>query len=139
MSGTNKKSKKDWIDIDPDDVENKILELKERGNSISEIGMILRDQYAIPNVREITGKKISKILSEKGKEPKLPEDLRNLIEKAVKLREHIEENPKDRSSKRGLHIIESRIRNLAKYYRKEDRITEDWKYRPEEARLLLSE
>ena len=36
-----------------------------------------------------------------------PEDLMNLIRRAVNIRDHLEDNPKDLHSKRGLTIIES--------------------------------
>lgn len=139
MSKSESNENDDWIESDPDDVEELVLELKEEGNSVSEIGMILRDQYAIPNVKEITGKKIQKILEENNAEPNIPEDLRNLIKKAQDLREHLAENPNDNSCKRGLQITESKIRKLADYYKEEEKIKENWKYRPEEAELLLSE
>ena len=40
----------------------------------------------------------------------------NLIKRAVNIRDHLKENPKDIHSKRGLTIIESRIRRLGAYY-----------------------
>ncbi|OKY78231.1 MAG: Ribosomal protein S15P [Candidatus Methanohalarchaeum thermophilum] len=139
MATTNEGSKPEWVDMEPEEIEDLVVELKEEGYSSSEIGMKLRDQYAIPDVREITGKKVSEILEEKDKAPTVPEDLRNLIEKAQDLREHMNKNPNDTSSKRGLQVTESKIRNLADYYKREGKLPEDWKYRPEEAELLLSE
>ena len=45
----------------------------------------------------------------------LPEDLRNLMTKAVRLDVHLSENPKDLHNKRSLHLIEAKIRRLARY------------------------
>ncbi len=129
----------DWVEIEPSEVEEIVVELKEEGNSMSEIGMILRDQYAVPNVKEVTGKKINEILEENNAQPSIPEDLRNLIKKARDLRQHLDEQPNDNSCKRGLQITESKIRKLGDYYKEEGKLSEDWKYRPEEADLLLSE
>lgn len=139
MSSSEDNENTDWIDLEPNEIEDLIIELKEKGNSISEIGMILRDQYAIPDVKEITGKKINEILKENNMEPSIPEDLRSLIKKATDLRDHLEENPNDNSCKRGLQITESKIRKLADYYKNQGKLEDDWKYRPEEADLLLSE
>ncbi|PTD94436.1 30S ribosomal protein S15 [archaeon SCG-AAA382B04] len=139
MSSSESDQSNDWVDMEPSEVEDLVLELKEEGNSISEIGMIIRDQYAIPNVKKITGKKIHKILEENEMEPTIPEDLRNLIKNARDLRDHLEENPNDNSCKRGLQITESKVRKLANYYKEKGRLDKDWKYRPEEADLLLSE
>ncbi|RZN60831.1 30S ribosomal protein S15 [Methanonatronarchaeum sp. AMET6-2] len=131
--------KYEWINMDVEDIEDLVVDLKEEGYSTSEIGMVLRDKYAVPDVREVTGKKISQILTENDVDPKVPEDLRNLVIKAKKLREHQKENPNDKSSKRGLQITESKVHQLAKYYRDKGKIPEDWKYKPEEADLLISE
>ena len=61
----------------------------------------------------------------------------NLIKRAVNIRDHLEENPKDLHSKRGLTIIEARIRKLASYYVKEGELPEGWRYDPQEAALLV--
>ncbi|MFQ9111032.1 MAG: 30S ribosomal protein S15, partial [Methanobrevibacter smithii] len=53
------------------------------------------------------------------------------------IRDHLAENPKDLHSKRGLTIIESRIRRLASYYVNEGALPEGWRYNPKEAALLV--
>ena len=50
--------------------------------------------------------------------PKIPEDLYNMIKKAVSIRKHLEKNRKDKDSKYRLILIESRIHRLTRYYRK---------------------
>ncbi len=49
---------------------------------MSSIGTILRDQYAIPLVKPITGKSISDTLKSANLAPAMPEDLANLMKKA---------------------------------------------------------
>ena len=66
-----------------------------------------------------------------------PEDIMNLIKRAVNIRDHLKENPKDLHSKRGLTIIESRIRRLASYYVNEGALPGGWRYNPKEAALLV--
>lgn len=61
----------------------------------------------------------------------------NLIKRAVNIRDHLKENPKDLHTKRGLTIIESRIRRLGKYYVNDGELPEGWRYDPQEAALLV--
>ncbi len=127
----------EWFDKDAAWVEQKVIELAKAGNTPSMIGMILRDQYGIPLVRVITGKRIMDILRENNLERQVPEDLRNLIARAARIRRHLEENRKDFVSKRGLQLIESKIHRLSRYYRKKKVLPADWKYSPEQAAVLL--
>lgn len=69
--------------------------------------------------------------------PEIPEDLLSLLKKAVRLREHLEKHKKDKHSKRGLELLESKIRKLGKYYVRKRILPKDWKYSPEEAKLIV--
>ncbi|MBC7095668.1 30S ribosomal protein S15 [Thermococcus sp.] len=126
-----------WVDYTAEEVENLVVKLRKDGHSVAMIGTILRDQYGIPSVRLITGKKITKILEENNLAPELPEDLMFLIRKAVKLRKHLEQHPKDLHSRRGLQLTESKIRRLVKYYRETGKLPANWRYDPEQAKLLV--
>ncbi|RLG72951.1 MAG: 30S ribosomal protein S15 [Methanobacteriota archaeon] len=126
-----------WVEHTKEKVESLVLQLADKGYSQALIGTILRDQYGIPKTKLLTGKKIGKILEEAGKASKLPEDLLNLIKRAVNLREHLKVHKKDLHSKYGLQLIESKIRRLAKYYKRKGRLPPDWKYDPEASKLLL--
>ncbi|HDI10286.1 MAG TPA: 30S ribosomal protein S15, partial [Euryarchaeota archaeon] len=106
----------EWVKYTPEEVEDLIVKLSKEGVPPSQIGIILRDQYGIPRAKLITGKRITKILKEKGLLQDIPEDLMNLIKRAVNLREHLDKHPKDLHSRRGLILIESKIRRLVKYY-----------------------
>ena len=111
----------EWSDVDADDVEARIVELAEQGYEPSQIGMKLRDEGVkgtpVPNVKLAPGKKVTTILEENDAGSDLPEDLRSLMERAIRLREHMEENPQDAQNKRALQNTESKIRRLVKYYR----------------------
>jgi small subunit ribosomal protein S15 len=126
-----------WSSLNPREVESHIIELAKQGKSTSEIGMILRDQYAVPNIKIATGKNITKILKSNNLAPEIPEDLKNLIDTALKLRKHIEENNKDLKNKRNLQLTESKIRRLSKYYQSRKILPEKWKYSPKLARLMF--
>ncbi len=130
-------TKATWVEYSAEEVEQLVLKLAKEDHSSAMIGIILRDQYGIPSVRDVTGKKVSKILSEHGLAPKIPEDLFNLLKRAVNLRKHLEVHRKDKHSRRGLELIESKIRRLAKYYIRKGKLPKDWKYDPEKAKIWV--
>lgn len=119
------------------EVEKLVVKLAKEGNSPSKIGLILRDQYAVPNVREVTGKTVKQILKEHGLVPKLPEDLANVIRKAVKLYNHLSKHKKDYKTRRALEIVESRINRLVRYYKRKGELPPEWRYDREKASLLV--
>jgi small subunit ribosomal protein S15 len=130
----------EWSDVDPDAIEARVVELAEQGHDPSQIGLKLRDEGVkgtpVPDVKLATGKKVTEILEANDAAPELPEDLRNLMERAIRLREHLEENAQDSQNKRALQNTESKIRRLVNYYRG-DKLDEDFKYSYDTARQLL--
>lgn len=133
------KSPLKWVQYSKDEIVELILNLAKEGKSMSQIGLILRDQYGIPSVKVITGKSVSQILKEKNMLSKWPEDLMNLIKKAVRLRKHLESNRMDVHNKRALQLTESKVRRLVAYYKKVGVVPKDWFYKPKEAALLIKE
>ncbi len=125
-----------WVPYTQEEVEQLIIELARRGFPPSMIGIILRDQYGIPSVKAILGKSITDVLQEHGLAPQIPEDLMNLIRRAVKIRKHLEEHPKDLSAKRGLILVESKIHRLVKYYKRVGKLPPDFVYKPEAFSML---
>ena len=87
-----------------------------------EIGIKLRDQFAVPDVKIATGKRISQILEDNKIHSEIPEDVKNLIRRALQIREHLETHRKDNANKRNLNLTEAKIRRLAKYYRSNEKI-----------------
>ncbi|WP_008527910.1 30S ribosomal protein S15 [Halorhabdus tiamatea] len=130
----------EWSDVDEDAVEERVVELAEQGHSPSEIGVKLRDEGVqgtpVPDVSLATGKKVTEILEDNDADPEIPEDLRNLMERAVRLREHMNDNPGDAQNKRALQNTESKIRRLVDYYRG-DKLEEDFTYSYDVAVSLL--
>lgn len=123
--------------ISGEEIKNKIIELAKKGYSTSQIGEILKNEYNVFNVKRILKKKISQILKESGLYPEIPEDLLFLMKRAIKLREHLKVHKKDKHSTRGLILIESRIKSLAKYYIRKGYLPKDWKYDIEKAKIVL--
>ncbi|WP_159904916.1 30S ribosomal protein S15 [Salinirussus salinus] len=130
----------EWSDVDADAVEERVVELAEQGHSPSEIGLKLRDEGVdgtpVPDVKLATDKKLTEILEEHDADPEYPEDLRNLMERAVRLREHMDENPTDHQNKRALQNTESKIRRLVDYYRG-DEVDEEFTYSYDTAKDIL--
>ncbi|MFB6178319.1 MAG: 30S ribosomal protein S15 [Halorientalis sp.] len=130
----------EWSDVDDDAIEARVVELAEQGHDPSVIGLKLRDEGVqgtpVPNVKLATGKKITEILEANDAAGDLPEDLRNLMARAVRLREHMDENPGDHQNKRALQNTESKIRRLVDYYRGDDLDT-DFTYSYDTAKELL--
>jgi len=132
-----RKSAPSWIRYGATEIEMLIVKLAKEGNAPSKIGLILRDSYGIPLSKQITGKKITKLLKEKNLLPKLPEDLLALIKRSIAIRKHLEKNHKDETAARGLTLTENKIKALVKYYKKTKKLPVDWKYEPKKIRLYL--
>lgn len=126
-----------WVPLSATEIETKIEELSKDGISPAMIGMILRDQYAVPSVKLATGKDITDILAEKGLKGDLPEDLARLMVRAINLNVHVKANPNDVANKRGLNLIEAKIRRLERYYKKNGVLPATWKYSLANAELML--
>lgn len=126
-----------WVEITTEEIEKKILELNSEGKTQSEIGLILRDNHGVPSTKLITGKRIGAVLSDNDITVDYPEDMMNLIVKAVNLRKHMVKNKKDYHNQRGLQLIEAKIKRLAKYYKKTGKVPSDWKYNPEKAAIMV--
>ncbi len=127
-----------WVERSGKEVEEDVVKLAKKGHSKSMIGTILRDSHGVPLVKVITGKKVSKILEENEIESMLPEDLTNLVKKALNIRNHLEDNHKDLEGRKGLQRTESKIYRLIKYYKKKKVLAPDFKYDPEKIRTLVA-
>ncbi len=127
-----------WVQYDPEEIEEIIVDLARKGYGPSMIGIVLRDQFGIPLVKPILGKTITQVLEEHCMKMVVPEDLFRLMEKAVNLRRHLEEHPKDTHAKKGLLDLESKIRRIANYYKEQGVLPEDWKYDPQQAKLIVA-
>jgi len=128
----------DWVPLSKDEIVDLVVKLGRRGIPPSQIGMILRDEYGVPLVKRIVGKKITEILEENDAAPPIPEDLLALISKAYRIRKHLETHKKDFHAKRGLILTESKIGRLVKYYKRVGKLPPDWRYSPEMAELYAS-
>ena len=127
-----------WVQISTNDLVDQIIKMAKKGQSPSQIGVVLRDNHGIPQVKGITGSKILRILKKNGLAPEIPEDLYHLIKKAVNIRKHMEKNRKDKDGKYRLILVESRIHRLARYYRSVKKLPPKWKYQSKKADTLIT-
>lgn len=124
-------------ELSASEVEELVAKLAKEGIPPSRIGIIMRDQHAVPSVEEATGKSIKQIMDAHDLKPELPEDLMNKIRKAVPLYDHLNRNPRDFGAKRALEVVEAEINKLAKYYKRKGILSPDWRYDRERAAILV--
>jgi len=126
-----------WVRYKSKEIEMIIVKLAKADNSSAQIGMILRDSYGIPDVKQILNKKITTVLKNNKINKEIPEDLMNLIKRSIQIKDHMKKNHKDMTAKRGLQLTESKIMRLIKYYKSNSKLARDWKYDPERIKLLI--
>ncbi len=117
-----------WVALSSEEVTEEAVKLAKGGASSAQVGTVLRDSMGVPSSRLVTGKRLSVLLKENGVKPELPEDLAALLKRVVHLQRHLVTHPKDLSNRRGLSLMESRIRRLARYYKQHKVIPESWRY-----------
>ena len=127
--------KPDWIKMKPKEIEELIIKYTKEGMISSQIGIKLRDQHAIPLVKPILKKTISQVIKENDLTPEIPEDLNNIVLKAVNLQKHLKENRNDSRNVRSLELIEAKVHRLSTHYKKKGVIPKKWKYKSVVAQL----
>jgi len=129
--------KPEWLNVDENEIKELIAELARRKTNLSDIGMILRDEYGIPDIKLITGKSLKETILDMGLTIDIPDDLRNLMIKALRIRDHLDRNRSDMRAKRDLSVTESRIKSLASYYMEKGVLPGNWRYSAQTAKLLV--
>ncbi len=127
-----------WVEKKPKEIETLVVKFGKQGMSSALIGLTLRDSYGVPSVKNITNKSITQILKENKLTEEIPEDLKNLIKRAIAIRKHLETNKKDNVSKRGLKLTESKILRLQGYYKDNKVLPATWNYNPKRAQLMVN-
>jgi small subunit ribosomal protein S15 len=124
-------------EVTKEDIEKTIEELTKKGKTNADIGLYIKENLNIKNIHAFCGEKIIDIQRRlKLKENKLPDDLLDLINKAVKLLKHRDKNKKDTRALRGYQITVSKINRLRNYYIKKGTIPKNWRYSEDTAKLL---
>ena len=123
-----------WTIADQEIV-SKIVDFGKDGLTASEIGLRLRDEFAVPLVKPILGKTITEVLEENNITKTMPEDLERLVRKALGLQKHLNNHNSDKRNVKSLELIESKIHRLSRYYKKNSKIPQNWKYKSVIAKL----
>ncbi len=124
-----------WITQSPKEIEELVVKYTKDGFTPSQIGNKLRDQHAIPLIKVITKKSIGEILEENDLKSEMPEDLENIVKRAVGLQKHLKVNRGDNRNVRSLELIEAKVHRLSVYYKRIERIPKTWKYKSVVAQL----
>ena len=127
-----------WLKTSTRDVVETVCKLAKKGLTPSLIGMQLRDSMGIAQVKNVTGRKILRVLKHNGLAPEIPEDLYCLIKRAVAMRKHLDRNRKDTDAKFRLILVESRIHRLARYYKRTKAVPPTWKYESSTASAMVA-
>jgi small subunit ribosomal protein S15 len=127
--------KPSWVTQSPKEIEEMIVKYGKDGLTSSQIGIKLRDQHAIPLVKPILNKGITQVLDENKITQELPEDLNNIVIKAVGLQKHLKSNKSDNRNTRSLELIEAKVHRLSVYYKRIGRLPKNWKYKSVVAQL----
>lgn len=122
------KSPPAWLNQSQEKVTSLVVQLSKDGLGPSEIGLKLRDQHGIPLVMPIVGKSVTDILAENNIRSEMPEDLDQLVKKALGLQKHLKVHNSDHRNVRSLELVEAKIHRLSKYYKRLGRLPQTWKY-----------
>lgn len=127
--GTDKLSK--------DDIAELAAGYARQGASPALIGERLKREHGVPYVRQATGARLVELLKGKGITGVVPQDMRDLMTKAVRMRKHLEKNKQDVYSRTRLMRTESKLLRLGKYYVRKGTLPQGWKYDPRKAELIV--
>ncbi|MFZ0514451.1 MAG: 30S ribosomal protein S15 [Candidatus Nitrosopolaris sp.] len=117
-----------WLTSSPAEISSIVIQLSKEGFTPSAIGTKMRDECGIPLLKTIMDKTITEIRSENGIKEDMPEDLHQLVQKALALQKHLRSHNTDNRNVRSLELIEAKIHRLSKYYKRNEKIPKDWKY-----------
>ncbi len=124
-----------WVTSSPKEIVDLVVKYGKDGVPMSQIGIRMRDQHAIPLVKPIVKKSIKKILEENGVRPEMPEDLNNIVKKALNLQRHLKTNNSDNRNVRSLELIEAKVHRISTYYKRIGALPQNWKYKSVVAQL----
>jgi small subunit ribosomal protein S15 len=116
-----------WINYSQDEVVAQIGKLAKEELSPSQIGLRLRDDYGIPDVKTFLGKSVKLVLQDRSKNS-IPEDLSHLVGRAARLKSHLDSHHADRKNVRSLELLEAKIHRLSNYYKAREELPLNWKY-----------
>lgn len=124
-------------DVNKKEIEEIIVGYAKQGMEPAMIGEKLKRDHNVPYVKHMMGKRLVKILEEKGMTNPIPSDLMDLMKRAVNLNAHLAKNKQDVSNRTRLRRAESKIWRLTKYYIRTGALPAGWRYDLKQAELLV--
>ena len=125
------------LDLNDSQIVKLVVEYAKQGMHQAQIGQMLKNEHKVPYVKQIFSKRLGSILKENGFNQEIPQDMMDLLTKAIKLRRHIERNHNDTHNKTSLHRVEAKIWRLSNYYKENGQLPSDWKYDPVKVALII--
>jgi small subunit ribosomal protein S15 len=119
----------------PKEIEELVVKYGKDGVPMSQIGIKMRDQHAVPLVKPVVKKSVKKILKDSGIKQDIPEDLNNIVKKALNLQRHLKSHNSDKRNVRSLELVEAKVHRISTYYKKIGAIPQNWKYKSVVAQL----
>ena len=98
--------------LKPEEIEEIVITLAKNKVHPAKIGLILKEKHGIPRAK-LAGKKICVILKENGLY--LNPDKTAISSRVENLKKHVQKNRQDKKAKRGLQIVEARLRKASLY------------------------
>jgi len=102
-----------WLKYTKTEVEKIILKLADQDLTAEKIGLVLRDQYGIPDVK-IFNIKIKQVMKDKFQEPTNI----NLDKKLQGIIQHYKKNKQDKRAERSLIITKAKLKKRTDYNKK---------------------
>jgi len=139
-SGTKRPKTRDapeWTVLKKAEIEEMVLKMAREGVPPAKIGLILRDQHGVANLREQLGMTLKAFLAKEKALGEYPEDILNLIKKAVRIASHMKASKNDVHNEVKLGHVESKIQRLVKYYSSKGMLPPGWRYERDKASLLV--
>jgi small subunit ribosomal protein S15 len=127
----------EWSEAKKAEIADIIMKMAREGAAPARIGLTLRDQHGVANLRAQLGMSLKDFLNKEKVASEYPEDLLNLIKKAVRMNSHIKSSKNDIHNEVKLSHVESKIQRLVKYYSSKGMLPAGWKYEREKAALLV--
>ena len=102
-----------WLKYTKAEVEKIILKLADQDMTAEKIGLVLRDQYGIPDVK-LFNLKVKQVMKDKFEEP----TNKNLDNKLQKIIQHYKKNKQDKRAERSLIITKAKLKKREDYQKK---------------------
>ncbi|MGI0084859.1 MAG: 30S ribosomal protein S15, partial [Nitrososphaerales archaeon] len=102
-----------WVTYGQDEISASIMKMFKEGLGPSQIGLKMRDDYGIPSTKTFLGKSVKEVLSQGATKGSTPEDLARLVERAAKLKGHLNSHHADRKNVRSLELLEAKIHRVS--------------------------